>query len=74
MCKANSTDVHAVLEEIEEHPAAEEFVDPVEKERATDYYDIIANPMCLSSMKLKVYDGHYSTPKMVKTTVPWSLL
>ena len=54
-----------VLEEIEQHPAAEEFIDPVDRERAANYYDIITEPMCLADMATKVYEGIYKTPKMV---------
>ena len=55
-----------VLEEIEQHPAAKEFIDPVSPERAANYYDVIIDPMCLSGMASKVYEGVYKTPKMVK--------
>ena len=44
---------------------AEEFIDPVDRERATDYYDIIKNPMCLTEMKRKVKDGKYNKPEKV---------
>ena len=54
-----------VLEQLKEHPAALEFTDPVEKERAPDYYDLIAEPMCLSLMTTKVREGAYKTVKMV---------
>ena len=48
-----------------EMKAAEDFVDPVDKEDAPDYYDVIKNPMCLKEMKRKVKNGDYDTPNMV---------
>ena len=58
-----------VLEAIEQHPAAEEFIEPVDRERATDYYDVITEPMCLADMATNVLEGIYKTPKMVKNDV-----
>ena len=58
-----------VLEEIEQHPAAKEFIEPVDRERADNYYDIITEPMCLANMAIKVFEGVYKTPKMVKKNV-----
>ena len=55
----------AVLDQIEQHPAAKEFIEPVDRRRATNYNDIIAEPMCLSDMATKVFEGIYKTPKMV---------
>ena len=59
-----------VLEEIEQHPASKEFVEPVDRERAANYYDVITEPMCLADMATKVVEGTYKTPNMVnkKTT------
>ncbi len=55
-----------VLDEIEQHPAAKEFIEPVDRERAANYNDIIMDPMCLADMATKVLEDAYKTPKMVK--------
>ena len=55
----------AVLDQIEQHPAAKEFIEPVDRRRATNYSDVIAEPMCLADMATKVFEGIYKTPKMV---------
>ena len=61
-----------VLEEIEQHPAAKEFIEPVDRERAANYYDVITEPMCLTDMATKVFEGVYKTPKMVKNDVKFN--
>ena len=55
-----------VLEEIEQHPAAKEFIEQVDRERAANYYDVILLPMCLADMATKVLEDIYETPKMVR--------
>jgi hypothetical protein len=55
-----------VLDEIEQYPAAKEFIEPVDRERAANYNDIIMKPMCLADMATKVLEDAYKTPKMVK--------
>ena len=59
----------AVLDEIEQHPAAKEFIEPVDRRRATNYDDIIMEPMCLADMATKVFEGIYKSPKMVENTM-----
>lgn len=62
-----------VLEEMENHPAAREFIDPVNTKRAADYYDLISNPMCLSSMMIKVCEDVYKTIDEVRITINYTL-
>lgn len=50
-----------LLGELQTHPSAWPFTSPVSKEDVPDYYDLIKEPMDLSTMELKVekdqYDG-----------------
>ena len=59
----------AVLDEIEQHPAAKEFIEPVDRRRATNYDDVIMEPMCWADMATKVFEGIYKSPKMVENTM-----
>lgn len=47
-------------------PAAKEFIDPVDVQRAADYYDVISNPMCLTTMMIKVCSGSYKSVNEVR--------
>ena len=57
---------------MENHPAAREFIDPVDTKRAADYYDVITNPMCLSGMMMKVCEGAYKTINEVRIKINYT--
>ena len=60
-----------VLTELENEKSAEEFIDPVDKGRAKDYYEFIEKPMWLNRMKRKVEHGEYSNMKQVCNAFPY---
>ncbi|MCH0628577.1 GNAT family N-acetyltransferase [Kocuria palustris] len=45
--------------EMNNHPSAWPFAHPVNKEEVTDYYDVIKEPMDLSTMELKLENDKY---------------
>lgn len=47
--------------ELEIHPSAWPFVSPVNKEEVTDYYEIIKNPMDLSTIEQNLENDKYTT-------------
>ncbi len=50
-----------LLTEIQNHTASWPFSTPVNKEEVPDYYEVIKEPMDLSTMESKLENDHYST-------------
>ncbi|CDR37661.1 CYFA0S01e14400g1_1 [Cyberlindnera fabianii] len=50
-----------LLTELQNHPAAWPFAQPVNKEEVADYYEVIKEPMDLSTMEQKLENDHYGT-------------
>jgi histone acetyltransferase len=51
-----------ILTEMQNHPAAWPFVQPVNKEEVPDYYTVVQEPMDLSTMEHKLDSDQYTTP------------
>ncbi|TFY76343.1 hypothetical protein EWM64_g7667 [Hericium alpestre] len=49
-----------ILAELQSHPSAWPFMQPVNKNEVLDYYDVIAQPMDLSTMEHKLETGQYA--------------
>ncbi|WVO16140.1 hypothetical protein L204_103809 [Cryptococcus depauperatus] len=50
-----------VLNDLQNEPSAWPFVKPVDSNVVADYYDVIANPMDLSTMEYKLENNHYES-------------
>ncbi|WWD17233.1 hypothetical protein CI109_101671 [Kwoniella shandongensis] len=50
-----------VLNDLQNEPSAWPFVKPVDGNVVADYYDVIANPMDLSTMEHKLENNHYES-------------
>ncbi|KAG6873404.1 hypothetical protein C0995_015829 [Termitomyces sp. Mi166 len=50
-----------ILKELQEHPQAWAFLQPVKAEEVPDYYDVITNPMDFSTMEHKLETNQYSS-------------
>ncbi|EMR10905.1 hypothetical protein PNEG_01051 [Pneumocystis murina B123] len=50
-----------LLTEMQNHPSAWPFIHPVNKDEVPDYYDVIKEPMDLSTMEFKLDNDHYDS-------------
>ncbi|KAG5438583.1 hypothetical protein PCANB_002688 [Pneumocystis canis] len=50
-----------LLVEMQNHPSAWPFVQPVNKDEVPDYYDVIKEPMDLSTMEFKLENNQYDS-------------
>lgn len=50
-----------VLTEMQNHPSAWPFVQPVNRDEVTDYYEVITEPMDLSRMEFKLENNMYKS-------------
>ena len=57
---AHATMQH-LLTDMQNHPSSWAFQNPVNKEEVTDYYDVIKQPMDLSTMEYKLDNNLYHT-------------
>lgn len=55
-----------ILNELQNHPSAWPFVQPVNKEEVPDYYDLIKEPMDLATMESKLEHDKYSSDTGIK--------
>jgi histone acetyltransferase len=52
-----------LLNDMQNHPSSWPFMQPVDKNEVTDYYDVITEPMDLSTMEVKHENDQYPTPE-----------
>ncbi|KAK3309591.1 histone acetyltransferase-like protein [Chaetomium strumarium] len=52
-----------LLNDLQNHPSAWPFLVPVNKDEVLDYYDVIKEPMDLSTMETKLEADQYNTPE-----------
>ncbi|ODQ80586.1 hypothetical protein BABINDRAFT_170976 [Babjeviella inositovora NRRL Y-12698] len=50
-----------LLTEVQNHPSAWPFIQPVNRVEVADYYEVIKEPMDLSTMETKLENDHYET-------------
>lgn len=50
-----------LLTEMQNHPSAWPFIQPVNKDEVPDYYDVIKEPMDLSTMEFKLDNDYYDS-------------
>ncbi|KAI1077349.1 hypothetical protein F5B20DRAFT_572297 [Whalleya microplaca] len=52
-----------LLNDLQNHPSAWPFLNPVNKDEVADYYEVIKEPMDLSTMETKLEADQYATPE-----------
>ncbi|KAK4041549.1 histone acetyltransferase [Parachaetomium inaequale] len=52
-----------LLNDLQNHPSSWPFLTPVNKDEVMDYYDVIKEPMDLSTMETKLEADQYTTPE-----------
>jgi len=52
-----------LLNDLQNHQSSWPFLNPVDKDDVADYYDVIKEPMDLSTMEAKLQAGQYETPE-----------
>jgi histone acetyltransferase len=51
-----------LLNDMQNHPSAWPFLNPVNRDDVADYYEVIKEPMDLSTMEVKLESDNYITP------------
>jgi histone acetyltransferase len=51
-----------LLNDMQNHPSAWPFLNPVNRDDVADYYEVIKEPMDLSTMEVKLESDNYNTP------------
>ena len=59
----NFRQLQLVLNDLQNHPSAWAFPNPVKRDEVPDYYEVIKEPMDLSTMEYKLEANNYSLPE-----------
>jgi histone acetyltransferase len=59
----NYSQLLRLLNDMQNHPSAWPFVQPVSRDDVADYYEVIKEPMDLATMEIKLEADNYATPE-----------